>query len=251
MDGSQDKSSETSREGGFLPARGERTLIVGQTGSGKSVFEHWLLARHESAPIVIYDTKEEPKFETLKNSRIAETLNQVNELLDEPSVDYIIFRPHVSIVSDPHALDDLLYYHYSNWRDVSAFIDEITSFHNNGRAGNGLVGLLTRGRSRGITTVMASQRPRWLSTFALTESQKYYIFKLVDKKDRDRVGDVVPDFSKMKQPPKYHFYFFEHGMEKAELYKPIDIDPDINTGYTDKVKDQPGGSDTLSRYEWL
>lgn len=244
-------TSEGEAPYSFLPQLGERALVVGQTGSGKSVFEKWLLEHHDNSPIVIYDTKIEPKFDSLKASHIVSSVAQANEAIDDDTVDYVIFRPSISVSGDPQALDNLLLYHYHNWNNVSCFIDELYPFVNAGRAGEGLRALLTRGRSRAITTVMCSQRPKWVSLFAITEAQKYYIFRLVQRRDRQALEEVIPDFSDLPVPPKYHFYFFEHGMEKAKLYKPIDIDPSSNTGYTDSVEPLGDGSGVRERYVWI
>ena len=47
---------------------------------------------------------------------------------------------------------------------------------------------LTSGRSRGITVVTSTQRPKYLPLFALTESKHFFIFELGSKDD---VKDLV------------------------------------------------------------
>jgi hypothetical protein len=142
-------------------------------------------------------------------------------------------RPPVDVTSDPDALDDLLYHHYLNYPDSGAFLDELLQFHKNCRAGKGLVGLLTRGRSRGITTLMATQRPAWISLFSLSEAQKYYSFFLVHEDDKKRIAKVIRGFDKLPDPPNHGFYFYSHDLEAPAKYGAITLDKSLDTGYTD------------------
>lgn len=226
----------------FIPEAGERALIVGQTGSGKTAFATWLLIRIPTAPVIIYDTKEEAKFPKLPNSVIVQSLGELKEQYDNPEVDYIVFRPPVEMLAHPDQLDDLLFYHYTHFKHSVAYIDEMYSFHNHGRAGRGLVALYTRGRSRGITTIGSTQRPVMVSRFAVTEAQKIYAFRLGDKADRKRLSDVIPNFADLPLPPKHGFYFYESGEDNPELFKPIKLDPSLDTGYVD-ASPETGESD--------
>lgn len=239
----------------LLPQKGERAFIVGQTGSGKTAFACWILRRLPDAPIIIYDTKEEPKFLTLPKSNIATSIESVEQLIDAGESDFIIFRPALHIVNDPGAMDDLLLFHYNNFREVTAYLDETYQFHNNGRSGNGLVGLITRGRSRGITTIMSTQRPTWISTFVMSEAQKIYAFKLTKKTDKKKLADVIPDFEQAADPPKHGFWYFETGgdMETPIKYGPVTLDKSMNLGYIDEptISDDEEAETEPSKHVWI
>lgn len=239
-----------SKANNLILSDGERGLIIGQTGSGKTAFAAWMLRRIPRSPIVLYDTKDEQKFARLPNSRIVTTVKDAAEALDNGEIDYIIFRPSISILTSPEALDALLMQHYENWKGVDIYIDELYSFHNGGKAGDGLVALLTRGRSRGISTLMATQRPAWISRFCITEAQKLYVFKLVDKADKKRIGDVIPDFANMPDPPKHGFYFFESGDEQPTRFGPVRLDDGQDTGYVDTVASETDQVET-PRFIWI
>ncbi len=242
-------------EHSLIPGNGERSLIVGQTGSGKTAFAVWLLYRIPIAPVVLYDTKDEPKFDKLPNSIVVEQPAEMFKAYHNEKIDFIIVRPPVEMLGDAMQLDEYLFYHYTHMRDSVAYIDEAYTFHNNGRPGKGLIALLSRGRSRGITTIISTQRPTMLSRLAITEAQKLYAFKLADRQDRKRLADVVPNFDDYPIPSKHGFYFFESGDDKPHLFKPVKLDAEINTGYTDSQPVNLNGdrqtSNTLTKHVWV
>ncbi len=236
----------------LIPKRGERAFVVGQTGSGKSAFvAQFLLPRVDISPVIIYDTKEEPKFDMLKPARVVSTQAGLDDAYGDQEVDYIIVRPPISVTSNPDALDAMLYHHYEFYPDSVAYIDELYQFVRNFRAGPGLQGLLTRGRSRGITTIMATQRPAFIPMFALTESQKFYVFFLAHEDDRKRIAKVIRGFSDLPDPAVHGFYFYELGPgNEIAKYGPIKLDKALDVGYTDTAvmpETGPGASPELPR----
>lgn len=211
------------------PDVGERALIVGQTGSGKTQFNTWLLKFLGHQFIIIYDTKIEPKFESYENFSIVLTVEEARKEIKrlkkfKDKQFFIIVRPSVEDSADPELLDKMLYYHYAHLHGVAAYIDEAYTFHKNGQAGPGLIALLTRGRSKKITTIISTQRPAWLSRFCISEAQKFFIFRLVDDKDKKRLSDVIPKFDKKPNPKRYHFYYFEYDLDEPILFNPISPD---------------------------
>jgi hypothetical protein len=221
----------------FVPQAGERAVVIGKTGSGKTAFSLFLLQNSSETPFILYDTKEEPKFAALPNSKVCSYLKEVDDAVNDYSVDYVVFRPPLEITSDPDALDSLLLNHYHRYKNIGCYVDELYTFHTNGRAGKGLIGILTRGRSRGITFIGCSQRPSWISRFCLSEAEKYYIFTLVDRRDKKTLGEVIPDFDKLKNPSKHHFYFYESSLQAPLYCSPIPLDKSLNTGWTDGEDD--------------
>lgn len=230
---------------GFIPETGERAFIGGQTGSGKTAFAVHIMLRIPIAPIVIYDTKDEEKFLSLPNHRVVETMEQAALAYHDVTIDYIIIRPNVELLGKPELLDDMLFYHYMHFHHSVAYIDEAGMFHNGARAYKGLIALMSRGRSRGITTIASTQRPRGISRLLLTESQRFYVFRFADLDDRKRISDVIPDFAKEPLPPKHGFYYFQSGEDAPILFQPVKLDKQFDTGYVDvpKVDSQPEGDD--------
>lgn len=220
----------------IVPERGERAFICGQTGSGKTAFAVWLLSFMPGT--LIYDTKEENKFKVLPNSVRVKTIEEAyKEFKKKDAPDYVILRPPVTMTTDPDALDNMLEYHYQHLRGVGAYLDETFMFHNGGRVGPGMMSMLTRGRSRGITFTMSAQRPAWLSRFCLTESQRFYIFRLVDRNDRKRLSEIIPGLNPNEQPEKYHFEYFDFDLDGPIYFHPVPLDNMNNASYVDGADD--------------
>ena len=221
----------------LIPQKGERAMIAGQTGSGKTAFAVWMLLRIDQSPIVIYDTKDEEKFPKLPLSRVVSTQAECDEAVADVSLDYVIFRPPVELQGEPERLDAFLWHHYNQYRGIPAYVDEAGTFHNGHRAYKGLIALMARGRSRGITTIISTQRPVGISKSIRTEAQRIYAFRLADLDDRKSLQAVVPNFASYPLPPKHGFYFFESGEDEPHLFAPVAIDPKFDTGYVDKTNE--------------
>jgi hypothetical protein len=52
--------------------------------------------------------------------------------------------------------------------------------------------LFLQARSSSITLIAGSQRPRWIPIEAMSESKHFFIGPLLDKKDRQRLAEVLP-----------------------------------------------------------
>jgi energy-coupling factor transporter ATP-binding protein EcfA2 len=222
---------------------GERGLIVGQSGSGKTYAAAWML-RFSSQRVVVFDTKYEPVFERIpqetESLEIVETKSDMLKKLGDKKhgPDYIIVRPNASEISDPMLLDGYLESIYHTQNNILVYIDEAYQIHKNTQAGPGLIGLLTRGRARGLTTLVSTQRPAWISRFCLTEAQKFYIYRLTDAKDWARLGEIIPEIPKggIRMEP-YFYLYYKQGEENFERMKPLPMVADL--GYTPQAPEEP------------
>lgn len=240
----------------LLPEKGERTLSVGQTGSGKTAFNTWMLKRMPASPIVIYDTKDEPKFLSLPNSILVHSFDAIHEAIDHGEYDYVIFRTPTVLLDKGSELDKYLFRHFTELSGIDAYIDEVSDFHSDGgRAFNGLRALLRKGRSRGITTLMSTQRPVFLSRFALTEAQQLYIFHLSHEDDRKALDKVIPGFRDKPNPrPKsYRFWHYNASEDLLQFLRPVRLDDAMPQSYTDEeqMSTAEPDADKLRRLVWL
>ena len=196
--------------------RGQRGVLIGKTGSGKSVNGLFQLLHTDIWPKIIIDTKIEDEFVSLQqDGSTIELFTDIKEFqafaaktIRKNLPDIILIRPNMHEMMEPEILDEYVNIIYNNFGAVFTYIDEVGQLHKNGRALPGLMNLLTRGRKRGKTTLMGNQRPALISRSVITESDKFYIYKLTDQKDWDRLSDVVPGADKLPKLDPYHFGIF-------------------------------------------
>lgn len=222
----------------ILLEKGNRGLLVGKTGSGKTQNAIFQLRHAPVGPVFILDTKIEDHFfgvpsegETMDLAHSVDDLKAIKKQQPKNWPDYVLVRPSAEEVRAVEPLDEYTHFLYNNFGPIFIYFDELYNWHDNGRAGSGLINILTRGRSRGKTTLMATQRPAWVSRFCLTESDKFYIHKLNDARDYSSLSAVVPGIEKIAAPPKYHFHHYDTGadMDAPRLYKPVPYTPIDNT----------------------
>lgn len=214
---------------------GQRGLLIGKTGSGKTQDALFQLANTEMHPVIILDTKIEDAFFSLRKEaddeseeitlelcQSFEELELLSKLPKHKMPDYILVRPPSSEVVHSEMLDKYLQLVYAKFGPCFFYADEVAHCHHNSRPLPGLMELLTRGRSRKKTVLMGNQRPVNISRSCISESDKFYIHKLLDMRDRQTLDYAIPDFSSLESPPKYHFYFFDASSDDPiKLFKPV------------------------------
>jgi hypothetical protein len=186
----------------------------------------------------IFDTKGEPKFDALigkHGKEVQDVAAAMKIKKNEHDIDFVIIRPDVEKLSDPEYLDGLLLESYYGLTGCTIYVDELYMFHRGVSSGPGLTALLTRGRSKGITFIGSTQRPARISVFAMSEAQKFFVFRLIYPDDRKKLGGIIPDFEKMPTPPKFGFIYYETGESAALRYGPVRLDRQIVAGYTDEA----------------
>lgn len=212
--------------------KGQRGLLLGKTGSGKTQDALFQLRNVPVWPAVIIDTKIEDAFFSLRdpdnprNLDVADNFEQFERFTKLPKKDmpdYILVRPEAWEVNSPE-MDKYLQLLYRKFGPVFIYIDEVFNSHVNGRPVPGLMELLGRGRSKGKTVLSGNQRPSHISRSLFTECDKFYVHRLLDKRDRETLDSVIPDFSDLKQPPKYHFYHFDTSSDDPpKLFLPVPV----------------------------
>lgn len=208
---------------------GERGLLIGQTGSGKTQNAIFQLRHAKQWPVIIFDTKIEDEFfgipEGDQSMDLVEGIDQFEAYSKKARKDYadfILVRPLTNELQDFETLDKYSGIVYEKFGKCFIYYDEIFNWHNRGSIGNNLLGLLTRGRSKGKTVLMASQRPSWISRFVISESKKFYLHFLSDVRDIKRIAEVVPYYDHYEEPPEFHFYFHHIGkMKEPLLHLPV------------------------------
>lgn len=211
---------------------GERGIYIGQTGSGKTRGAMYQLQQNPIWPIIVFDTKGENAFEELPLNK-DESIEIIDSMADfikkwprKIVADYTIVRPDGDEMATPFGImNDGLRKIERQAMPCLLYFDELYQWHEGGRAGSGLIGILTRGRSKGIATAMSTQRPSFVSRFCFTESQKFFFYKLQDKRDKKTIGEFVPGADELRFEKPFSWFFSDNSAygKGIQAMKPVPI----------------------------
>lgn len=208
-----------------LPGASDRTIIVGQTGGGKTWFGVWLLSWQDIArrPWVVVDYKREALFKELGRQTWRSILTPDSQPPRKPGLHLI--QP---FESDDDAMDSFL---WRIWRrgNVGLYIDEGMMVPA-GR-GSAMRSILTQGRSLKIPVIALSQRPVEIDRFFFSESQFFAEFFLIDREDRKTVARYTP-FDPDDVPERFHCHWYNAKSQDVSYLAPV---PDRTT-FLDRLR---------------
>lgn len=174
----------------LAPDIGERAIFAGQTGSGKTTAMLKLLpAYYGRRQIVIADTKNDPTIEKLAGP-VATRLQDLPRIANKKVADVplVIYRPNAVELTDLLMLDAFCEWIYRR-KNTVLMVDELGQFGAGAHAGPGLTSIFARGRTAEITVLAGTQRPVSVPIIAFTESQLFFIFRLLFRRDRERLSE--------------------------------------------------------------
>ena len=155
------------------------STIVGQTGSGKSFFaEKALEYLSRSNYIFVHDYKDEF---LMKDSVKCYGLKELEKNFLEKK---IVFVP--TDEAENESVFDCLF----RGKNRILYVDEAYSLGAKGVMPESFLKCLTRGRSRNIRVITATQRPVWASNFILSEAQTLVLFHLSVHSDREKIKKI-------------------------------------------------------------
>lgn len=194
--------------------KGKRALILGRTGSGKTAGAVWLLSRSPGKFFVLnakHDelmTKIGPQVE-LDRASILEGLKKSRVVVCNPKT------------TSQESFDDLIGELGETTKNLGFCCDELLYLHKgNGQAGPGLLGWLTRGRSRGQSFIGATQRPAMISQFCYSEADYYMVYHVPLRKDQLKIDDFSRRGVSRDRGP-YQWGWYDVGADKLQEYGPV------------------------------
>ncbi len=210
-----------------LPNTSQRSVVIGRTGSGKTVLGAWLLslAPFDKMPYIIMDYKGEEIF------RNADRIKEIGlkKIPTEPGL-YVV-RPM------PKQDEDVENFLWKVWEQehVGLYFDEGYALP---KGSASLQAIYTQGRSKRIPCITCTQRPTWLSKFTFTEADFFSIFQLNNKDDRKTVQDYIPkdDMNVEDRLQTYYSHWYDVGNASGFLLKPVPHPDKITEILQDRLK---------------
>lgn len=197
-----------------LPASDQRQLIVGSTGSGKTVAALWQLSLRDfdTKPWIVIDFKKDVEIASIEG---AQYLPLTSNIPDEPGIYIIQPAPHEADI-----IDDLLWNAWAQ-ENVGIFIDELYMVNNS----DPLRAVLTQGRSKNIPMIMLTQRPRWISRFAISEAEFLQVFRLGYLEDRKYIAGFLPDtlYNPKERLDPYHSVYYDVPNNTGAVLGPVPV----------------------------
>lgn len=204
-----------------LPNEKQRTVIIGRTGSGKTVAGVWHLSQRnwDEMPWIIFDYKGDELIASFDPTEI----DIDGKLPTEPGL-YVV-RPLADV--DDEAVEKFLWA-IKNRGNIGIYIDEGYMLPNNGKS-IAMRAIQTQGRSLRIPTIILSQRPVWMDRFIFSEADFYQVFHLNDKRDRRTIGSFMPAEAN-KNLPEFHSYYYDVGKDQLVILGPVPTGEDLVAG---------------------
>jgi len=201
---------------------GKRAIAAGRTGSGKSTLAKWMLQVSPGYWVILNP----------KNTRAYDDLPDVNNVdgIDITKIRKSIEEHRFTIITpkagelDPDVLDLLINWLITEYTNIGICIDELYAVHKNGKAGAGLIGLLTRGRELKQSFFGLTQRPAWLSKFLFSEADYIIGMSLNLEDDRKRMYEFTSKRQFLEKQPERDWLWYDVGTDTLRAFNPVPVD---------------------------
>jgi len=198
-----------------LPGAEDRTVVIGPTGSGKTVGAAWILSkqRFDKRPWVAIDFKEEILWDELGSPPMRKL-----KLGDMPGK-LGLYRMEVM----PGQEDELNDWFWKVWKrgDIGLFADEVSLFPKH-IPRNGFRAILRQGRSKHIPVIACTQRPVDCDREVFTESQYRMLYGIEDMARDYPVIKGLFGRADVREPlPPHHFYWYDAKLREVERLRPV------------------------------
>lgn len=183
--------------------KNDRGMLIGATGTGKTFLGRYLIEDSEKPFSVTYDAKISESIGQWKNH---EFITDFDELV-ESEARRIVYRPNYIEAVDAQAQDQFFEWIYQR-KNTRLFVDEAYAVMGGSNPSFHFQACLSRGRERGISTLVGTQRPHRIPLLTLSEAEHYYIFRLTLLQDRKRVEEITGITAEEQTDLSNHEFFY-------------------------------------------
>ncbi len=212
---------------------GKRAALIGQTGTGKSTLARFLVkdfphvhAFDEKGELIKKDRWDKMGFVQANN------IDEYKELAERHTEDAngkisftfprVVYVPAVDELEQLDIYNEFFRLIYDGGNRLF-YVDEAYAIVPHGKKMPSYFrAVLTRGRSRDVTGLVATQRPVDVPNIVFSESERKYIFRLVMEGDRKKVESFtgIPAES-IADLPDFHFFMADL---KGNVERPLKLD---------------------------
>jgi GTPase SAR1 family protein len=181
----------------------DRAILIGATGCGKTTLARYLIEDQWKPYSVVYDAK---GMISWPNHLLYTSFDSLQEVGEEEK--RILFRPDVYEALNPKSQDVFFQWVYEQ-RNIRLYVDEAYALLGGSNPSFHLQACLSRGRERGISTIIATQRPKRIPLITMSEAEHFYIFRLNLLEDRIRTEELTGiDTLEQTELREYEFYYY-------------------------------------------
>lgn len=197
-----------------FPGPTERALIIGRTGSGKTVLASYILSLQdiEARPWIIFNAKRDPLFEELAERKAIRGELGVNSKPPKSPGLYVV---HYLPAGQDKQIEALL------WRiwekgNIGIWVDEMYSFPQ----GDAFAAILTQGRTKRLPVIALAQRPTHISRFAVSETSYFACFRIIDDRDWKTIRGFCPVPDPFR-PAEYSCFWYDVKRDQKFMLQPV------------------------------
>lgn len=192
-----------------LPNPSDRTIVIGATGTGKTMFSVWLLSTRNwnVRRWFVLDFKGEDLF------------NEI-DLVPMDISDDLPIEPNIYKIPVLPGEDDKVSQFFMKCfmeGNCGIYIDECYGLPYQDRW---VRACLTMGRSKNIEIIGCTQRPVKIDVYFFSETTYFAVFNLNVKDDRKRVSEYM-DGMELARLPKYHCLWYNVPEQEAVIFEPV------------------------------